>query len=68
MRRMMVPALLGALFALAACGAAEETGSTSPATYPAADAVAGDGAPSAPAADVVDAELRTITLDVEGMG
>ena len=64
MLRMTVPALLGALFALTACGAAEETG----ATAPAADVTAMDGAPSAPAADVPGAELRTITIDVAGMG
>lgn len=56
MRRLLIPALGAALLALAACGA-EPQNETRPATSPAT------------AADVVDdAELRTVTLNVMGMG
>ena len=74
MRRLIVPALAAALLTLAGCGAADETG-TLPEAAPRTDAAAADTAletkntaPAGAAADVVDANLRVVTIDVEGMG
>jgi hypothetical protein len=62
MSRLILPALGAALLALAACGAATESGSTSPSR------AAESTAPTAPASDGMSAELRTVTLSVAGMG
>ena len=62
MRRLLIPALAAALFALTACGADQESAS-GPTSSPAAS-----GTTPAAATDViVDTELRTVTLNVMGM-